>query len=65
MARLLGVSQPSVWGWLHKQKALPPEHVLTVEAATQIKRYDLRPDIYGLRPVEPIPSWSVGCEVAE
>lgn len=65
MARLLGVSQPSVWGWLHKQKVLPSEHVLTVESATQITRYDLRPDIYGSTPLEPVPNRSANCEVAE
>lgn len=49
MARLLGVSQPTVWLWLRKDKPLPAKHVLTVEAATGISRHDLRPDIY---PVE-------------
>lgn len=46
MAQLLGISQPSVWKWLNKKRPLPPEHVLTVEAATGISRHDLRPDIY-------------------
>lgn len=46
MARLLGISQPSVWYWVDKGKALPPEHVLAVEDATGISRHDLRPDIY-------------------
>jgi len=46
MARLLGVSQHAVWGWLNKTKSLPAEHVLTVERATGISRHRLRPDLY-------------------
>ncbi|KQS50949.1 transcriptional regulator [Sphingomonas sp. Leaf198] len=46
VARLLGVSQPSVWKWLSKAKALPAEHVLAIEAATGISKHELRPDIY-------------------
>lgn len=46
MARLLSVSQPSVWRWVHKGQALPPEHVLAVEAATGVSKHALRPDIY-------------------
>lgn len=46
LARLLDISQTAVWKWVSKVKALPPEHVLAVEAATGISRHDLRPDIY-------------------
>lgn len=46
IARLLGVTQPSVWAWLNRGKELPAEHVLAVEAATGVSRHDLRPDIY-------------------
>lgn len=46
LARICGVSQPSVWEWLNKGKALPAEHVLKVEAATGVSRHDLRPDLY-------------------
>lgn len=46
MARLCGVSQPTVFKWLRRNKPLPAEHVLKVEAATGISRHDLRPDIY-------------------
>jgi DNA-binding transcriptional regulator YdaS (Cro superfamily) len=46
VARLLGVSQPSVWKWLSKEKPLPAEHVLAMEAATGISKHELRPDIY-------------------
>jgi len=46
VARLLGVSQPSVWKWLAKKKPLPAEHVLAIEAATGVPKEQLRPDIY-------------------
>jgi len=46
-ARLCGVKQPSVWAWIKQSKSLPAEHVLKVEAATGISRYDLRPDVFG------------------
>jgi DNA-binding transcriptional regulator YdaS (Cro superfamily) len=48
MGKLLGVSQRAVWRWLNETKKLPPEHVLTVEAATGVSRHDLRRDIYPL-----------------
>jgi DNA-binding transcriptional regulator YdaS (Cro superfamily) len=46
MARLLGISQAAVWKWLDEGTSLPAEHVLKVEAATNVSRSDLRPDIY-------------------
>jgi DNA-binding transcriptional regulator YdaS (Cro superfamily) len=52
-ARLLKVAQPSVWRWLTEEKPLPAQHVLLVEAATGISRYDLRPDIFS-RPSGPV-----------
>lgn len=52
MARVCGVSQPTVWAWINNGKALPAEHVLKVEAATGVSRHDLRPDLY---PREPAP----------
>lgn len=45
-ARILKVSQAAVWKWLDEGKVLPAEHVLILEAATNISRHDLRPDIY-------------------
>lgn len=48
LARLLGVSQPSVSDWVRRAGRLPPEHVLSVEAATGVSRHVLRPDIYPL-----------------
>jgi DNA-binding transcriptional regulator YdaS (Cro superfamily) len=46
MGRLLGVSQAAVWKWLEEGMALPAEHVLKVERATNVLRHDLRPDLY-------------------
>lgn len=45
-ARLVGVSQPTVWAWLDKSRPLPAEFVLKTEAETGISRHDLRPDLY-------------------
>lgn len=48
LARICGVSQPTVWGWLNKGRGiLPAEHCLKVEAATGISRHELRPDVFG------------------
>lgn len=46
MARLCGVTQPTVWYWLNCAKCLPAGHVLHVEASTGVSRHLLRPDIY-------------------
>ena len=43
LARLVGVSQPSVSNWIR----IPAERVIAVEAATGIDRSVLRPDLYG------------------
>lgn len=51
MGRLLGVSQAAVWRWIRGSKAVPPEHVLTIEAATGISKHELRPDIYPIERV--------------
>lgn len=45
-ARLVGVTQPSVWKWLKRRKSLPAEHVLLVERELGVSRHDLRPDLY-------------------
>jgi DNA-binding transcriptional regulator YdaS (Cro superfamily) len=47
LARLIGISQPAVSGWVRKALPIPPEHVLTIEGATGISRHRLRPDVYG------------------
>ena len=47
LARICGVKQPTVWGWINKGRGLlPAEYVLKVEAATGIARHELRPDIF-------------------
>lgn len=45
-ARLLGVTQAAVWGWLNRGTQLPAEYVLAIEAATGITKEQLRPDLY-------------------
>lgn len=50
MARLLGVSQPAVWRWLHGKSPLPPKHIPKVEEFTGVSRYDLAPEVYGPAP---------------
>ncbi|MBI4273266.1 MAG: molecular chaperone TorD family protein [Rhizobiales bacterium] len=42
LARRLGISQPSVSNW----NRIPPERVISVEAATSVPRSILRPDLY-------------------
>lgn len=49
LARICGLTQPSVWKWFQTTKRIPAEYVLRVEAATGVSRHHLRPDIY---PVE-------------
>lgn len=49
LARICGVSQPTVWKWVQSSKRMPAEYVLRAEAATGVSRHALRPDIY---PVE-------------
>lgn len=46
LARLCGVSQPSVWKWLQSSKRVPANYVLRIEASTGVSRHHLRPDIY-------------------
>jgi TorA maturation chaperone TorD len=43
LARLIGISQPSVSNWTR----VPAERVIAVEAATGVDRGVLRPDLYG------------------
>ena len=49
-ARLLGVTQAAVWGWLNRGTELPAKHVLPIEAATGVSKHLLRPDVYGPEP---------------
>lgn len=46
LGRICGVSQAAVWKWLHRSRRMPAERVLAAEAATDVSRHDLRPDIY-------------------
>lgn len=47
LARICGVSQPTVWGWINKGRGIiPGEYVLSVEKETGVSRHDLRPDLY-------------------
>jgi len=47
LARICGVSQPTVWGWIHKgRQIIPAEYVLLIERETGVSRHDLRPDLY-------------------
>src|SRR6266545_3575624 len=43
LARAIGISQPSVSSW----SRTPAERVLAVEALTRVRRFILRPDLYG------------------
>lgn len=42
-----GIGRQAITMWT----VVPPEHVLAVEAATNISRHELRPDIFGPLPV--------------
>ena len=47
LARICGVSQPTVWGWVNKRDGIvPAEYVLVIERETGVSRHDLRPDLY-------------------
>ncbi len=54
-ARLLGVTQPTVWRWLKAGKACPADHVPRFSDATGIPREQLRPDLFGPATDKPIP----------
>ncbi|MCA3256286.1 MAG: helix-turn-helix domain-containing protein [Alphaproteobacteria bacterium] len=46
LARRVGVTQSTLWGWLNKAGRTPAEYVLKIEAATGVSRSLLRPDLY-------------------
>ncbi len=56
LARLVDVSTTAVWKWVQSSKRVPGEYVLAVEAATEVPRYHLRPDLYPLD-LGPSPRW--------
>jgi len=59
LSRLCEVSSTAVWKWLQSSKRLPAEYVLRAEAATDVPRHLLRPDIYPLD-MPPIPASAIG-----
>lgn len=48
LGHLLGLSRGAVSQW----DRVPPQHVLRIEQLTGVSRYTLRPDIFGLAPIE-------------
>ena len=56
LSRQCGMSQPVISLWLKAGKGCSPEHVLAIEAATNVPRHDLRPDIYPAD-LGPSPAW--------
>jgi DNA-binding transcriptional regulator YdaS (Cro superfamily) len=52
LARVVGVRPPTIHVWLRSTGHVPAHHVLAVEAATGVSRYELRPDVYGPAPDE-------------
>ncbi|MBO8132485.1 transcriptional regulator [Dickeya fangzhongdai] len=47
LAQTVGVSQPTVWRWLHGKKRVSPENVPAIVKATggAVEAYELRPDL--------------------
>ncbi|MEP9401884.1 transcriptional regulator [Sphingomonas silueang] len=46
MARLLGVSQPTIHRWVKGKLAAPADYVPTLCEATDISKYEFRPDLF-------------------
>lgn len=48
LARIINVSQPRIWNWLHRDKKVPAEYVNAIVNATgeRVTRHQLRPDIF-------------------
>ena len=44
LARRLGVTAPTVAQWLKRDRPVPPERCVEIEAATGVRRWALRPD---------------------
>lgn len=53
---LIGKRQSTVQEWLARNRDLPAEYVLRIEAALGIPRYELRPDIYPPEEHLPVPT---------
>jgi DNA-binding transcriptional regulator YdaS (Cro superfamily) len=57
VGKAMGVTQQTVFQWTSSKYGVPAERVLHIErllkeSGSEIDRYDLRPDVYGPRPVE-------------
>ncbi|NQU60399.1 MAG: helix-turn-helix domain-containing protein [Rhodospirillales bacterium] len=46
LARACNLKQQDIWRWLNKVGKVPGEHVLAIEKATGVPRFELRPDLY-------------------
>lgn len=46
----IGVTKGAVHQWTLPGRAVPPERCVSIETATGVSRYDLRPDIFGEAP---------------
>lgn len=58
MAKGLNTDQPRIHHWLYRSKiGCPPQFAIPIEMLTegQIKRWQLRPDIYPMPPGQRIP----------
>lgn len=52
LADALGIRAPSITGWKNRSK-VPASRCLAIEQATggAVTRYELRPDVYGAKPI--------------
>lgn len=48
IAKKCNTTQQRVWNWIHRDKKIPAEYVLTIEKLTGVSRHELRTDIYPL-----------------
>lgn len=48
LARRIGKKQAHIWNWIHRDKQVPAEAVISIEGATEgaVTRTELRPDLY-------------------
>ncbi|HEB4875700.1 TPA: helix-turn-helix domain-containing protein [Kluyvera ascorbata F0526] len=52
LANSCGVSQPTVWAWLHGKKKVSAQNAARIEKATngEVQAYQIRPDLPELFP---------------
>jgi DNA-binding transcriptional regulator YdaS (Cro superfamily) len=50
-AKKLGVSQPTIWYWLHQAREIPAARLAGIEKATEgkVTRKQLRPSLFKVR----------------